>query len=91
MDQKSLYAVFTEAGCRILSFEDYPECGGSWRASFMLRGLSCEVISNRRDSYLIFRSTSTSKNFRKIVECKNIHDDKFDLASIENWFTFAFE
>ncbi len=87
MNQIALYKVLKDAGCKILSFEDYPENLGSWRASFLYNEASCEVISNRYDAYLILTSTSLQKGIRKNIINKDptTLTDNFELVLLSNW------
>jgi hypothetical protein len=54
MNQSYLHATLNPAGCKILSFEDYPSNYGSWKISFPLDSILCEVSNNRAGNLLIF-------------------------------------
>lgn len=90
MKQTELYDVLKKTGCKILSFEDYPESLGSWRVSFMCKTISCEIVCNRYDAYMIMQSKSLKHGCnRNIIERdKTEFTEEFELTTLANWLSF---
>lgn len=91
MNQIALYKVLKNAGCKILSFEDYPDNLGSWRVSFLYNDVSCEVISNRYDAYMLLQSTSSKYGSHKnVIESKaNDFTESFELVTLGSWLSYT--
>lgn len=88
MNQSSLYATLNQAGCKILSFEDYPSDHGSWRASFMKSGNSCEIASNRLDGVLTLIAKSAAEGVRQsFVHLKKLQSEEAELISLQTWLS----
>lgn len=86
MNQSNLYETLNKAGCRILSFEDYPSSQGSWRASFMASGSYCEVSCNRFDGYMSLRySNSILGAHRSNVNSLKFLTDEAELSALLLW------
>lgn len=86
MNQKSLYAVLSEIGCKVFSFEDYPSNQGSWRVSFFWAGSLYEVSSNRFDGYISLVTTNGNRVPRRAsVNLKTDKTDEVELGILLEW------
>jgi hypothetical protein len=91
MNQSILYATLEQAGCKILSFEDYPSDHGNWRASFIKSGNNCEMVSNRFDGILSLMARNSVDGIRQsIVEMTKLRSEEAELASILTWLSTLF-
>lgn len=86
MNQSNLYATLNKAGCRIISFEDYPTNQGSWRASFIKSGMYCEISCNRYDSYLSLQAKKAGVVTNKsVINSLKLLTDEAELAAVLPW------
>lgn len=86
MNQSSLYSTLSNMGCKILSFEDYPSNQGSWRASFMAFGNSCEVSCNRFDGYMSLSYTNSIQGGHKsTINSLKFLTDEAELSALLRW------
>jgi hypothetical protein len=86
MNQSNLYATLSKAGCRIITFEDYPTNQGSWRASFMKSGMYCEISCNRYDGYLSLQAKKAGVVTNKsVINSLKFLTDEAELAAVLPW------
>lgn len=86
MNQSNLYATLNSAGCKILSFEDYPSNYGSWRVCFFLNSILCEITSNRADNQLILSTKSTEQGIQLINFPSNkLITEQLELMRVSEW------
>lgn len=86
MNQSGLYAALNFPGCKILSFEDYPSNGGSWRVCFSIANIICEVTCNRPDNLLSLSSRSiTDGNNKASIHSTRLVTDQQELAKVREW------
>ena len=86
MNQSNLYATLSKAGCKILSFEDYPSNQGSWRTTFIKADKNCEISSNRYDGYMSFQFTSADLGTKKsVVNSLKFLTDEAELTAVITW------
>jgi hypothetical protein len=86
MNQRSLYTSLKLAGCKILSFEDYPSNLGSWRVCFFIENTVCEVRCIRTDNLLILTSKNTFYgNNTAFIETKRLVTDQLELTRVLEW------
>lgn len=86
MNQSDLYATLNKAGCRIITFEDYPTNQGSWRASFMKSGMYCEISCNRYDGYLSLQAKKAGVTTNKsVINSLKFLTDEAELAAVLSW------
>lgn len=86
MKQSGLYAALNFAGCKILSFEDFPSNGGSWRVCFSIDKTVCQVTCNRADNLLLLSSKSTVYgNSSSSIDSKHLVTDLMELAKLREW------
>lgn len=83
MNQVNLYESLNRAGCKILSFEDFPSSYGSWRVTFILLGFNCEVVCNRADNLLSFTSTNQINGKKSItIPTQKLVSDQLEIAKV---------
>lgn len=86
MNQSNLYATLIKAGCKIISFEDYPSQQGSWRTSFMKSGMYCEISCNRYDGYISLQAKKASIVTNKaVINSLKFLTDEAELAALLPW------
>lgn len=86
MNQRSLYATLDKAGCKILSFEDYPSTQGSWRVCFVNAGRLCEISSYRFDGILTLKAKTTQNDLKKsFISSATPLTDETELAFVYGW------
>lgn len=86
MNQSNLYATLNKAGCKLISFEDYPANQGSWRASFMMSGMLCEISCNRYDGYMSLQAKKAAVVTNKsVINSLKFLTDEAELAAVVPW------
>lgn len=85
MNQRDLYTSLNHAGCRIISFEDYPTQYGSWRVSLLCNIVS-EVNCNPGDSTFSLTSKNTLHGKKTIkIPINKLVSGQLEIGKVIDW------
>lgn len=90
MKQAPLYAMLREAGCIVLTFEDFPQFFGNWKAKFQRGHTTFEVVSDRREGWLaLWRYDQSGRGERIQDVASSTFDEVRELEQLNAWLVSA--
>jgi hypothetical protein len=86
MNQADLYATLKQSGCSVQMFEDHSQFFGNWRARFIRKHQSYEIVSDHREGWLTlwrYKSDGTGERLHEVESTRM--SQEAELKQLQQW------